>query len=100
MISYSMLDWIRLLPLVVVLILLIGPFALRLFNFTAHAMGHHSSSCGRKAEASLCNATHSIPDELDDEKEPSGSVIIKPLTGTLTAKGQLVATLFPPLASP
>ena len=87
-----MLQWVRFLPLLVILILLIGPFVLRVFNYTARAMVHHSSSCARKAEASICNSDPSIPDELEDEKEPE-PVVIMPLTGSVVFAGQGAVTV-------
>lgn len=84
-----MLQWLRCLPLLVILILLLGPFALRLFNATARTIVHHSSSCARNAESSLCNADPSIPDELEDEKGPQPLPVMMPFTGHQMLEGEV-----------
>lgn len=72
-----MLKRIQSLPLLTVLILFMVPFVLRVFNYTAHAMGHHSSSGTRKAESSFRKADPSIPDELEDKKEADNTCFIR-----------------------
>ena len=89
-------QWLRLLPLLVILILLLGPVAFRLVNNTARAMNPHWSSCLRRTIASLCPAESSAPpDELEEDHKPVSlpPTVLRPFTGHMMVEGQAVPRL-------